>query len=47
MNAIFNIFAYAVAPDGRFLVNVSTDIGSPTLELISNGRGLLAGTKTQ
>ena len=36
-----NLFAYSVGPDGRFLVNVSTDAGTPTINLITNWQKLL------
>jgi hypothetical protein len=45
--AQFNVFSYAVAPDGRFLVNVSTDVGQPAIEIITNWEKLAAGGKTQ
>ncbi len=43
--AQFNIFSYAVAPDGRFVVNVSTDVGQPAIEVITNWQKLAAGAK--
>ena len=36
-----NLFAYSVGPDGRFLVDVSTDTGTPTINLITNWQKLL------
>jgi len=40
-----NLFAYSVGPDGRFLVNVSTDNGTPTINLITNWQKLLGMEK--
>jgi hypothetical protein len=37
----------AVAPDERFLANVSTDVGQPAIEVITNWQKLAAGAKTQ
>jgi eukaryotic-like serine/threonine-protein kinase len=41
----WNVFAYAVIPEGRFAANVSTDTRPPTIEVISNWHSLLAGAK--
>jgi hypothetical protein len=41
INPTLNLFSYSVGPDGRFLVNVSTDTGTPTINLITNWQKLL------